>query len=93
MAHCWVKRAKWLIQQQQAWLGSQRSGKRDSLPLPAGQLGRPPVAHAGQLYELQQLPHPAAYPLQSKVHRPSTCAAWSSFSCLYSRSSTVLLAA
>lgn len=60
MAHCRVKGAKGLIKQQQAWLGGERAGERDTLPLPARQLGRPPAAHVGQLYKLQQLPYPAA---------------------------------
>ena len=58
-AHSGVKSAKGLIQQQQARLRGQRSGERHALPLPAGQLRGPPAAHMGQLYEVQQLPHPA----------------------------------
>ncbi len=39
-----VQRAEGLIQQQQARVGSQGSGKRDTLPLAAGKLRRVPVA-------------------------------------------------
>ena len=59
IAHGGVKSAKGLVQQQQARLRGQRSGERHALPLPAGQLRGPPAAHVGQLYEVQQLPHPA----------------------------------
>ena len=58
-AHGGVESAKGLVQQQQARLRGQRSGERHALPLPAGQLRGPPAAHMGQLYEVQQLPHPA----------------------------------
>lgn len=58
-AHGGVQSAKGLVQQQQARLRGQRSGERHALPLSPRQLRGFPAAHVGQLYEVQQLPHPA----------------------------------
>ena len=58
LTHLGVQRAKRLVQQQDAWLGSQGPRQRDTLLLATGQLGRIAVCQLWQLNHFQQFRYP-----------------------------------
>ena len=56
-----VERRHRLVADDERRIGRERSGDRDALPLPAGELQRPPLAEVGgEPDELEQLGHAAA---------------------------------
>ena len=59
LAHLGVERAERLVEQQHARLDRQRAGKRDALPLAAGELGGIALVQARQLDEVEQVHDPA----------------------------------
>ncbi len=69
---CLVERAERFVQQQHARPRHDGAGQRDTLPLPAGELMRPPVAEIAELHQIERLADPFLFFRRRNLPHPKT---------------------